>query len=180
MIKHSEECWYAFVTKPRHEKKAKQYLHGAGFEVFLPLQCGLNQWKDRKRWVEKPLFPGYIFCRIAFVNRFDVLQQPSMVRVVAINNQPMPVRDDEIQAIKHFLSTDLELKVYEGLLPGDHVRIASGVLMGYEGRILQERGERYFVIYIESICKSVSIRANDVKLEKIDSSETVTENDADL
>ncbi len=167
MVSQREPLWYAFVTKPRHEKKAKMYLDGAGVTSYLPLRKTLNQWSDRKKWVEAPLFPSYIFCRIPFVDRFDVLQQPGMVRIVGFNNEPMPVREREIEALKMLLATDIDIRVRDGFSPGEDVRIGSGLLMGYEGKVLQERGERYFVIYITSIGKSVLINARNVKLERL-------------
>ncbi|RPI00947.1 MAG: UpxY family transcription antiterminator, partial [Calditrichaeota bacterium] len=137
MISQRDKLWYAFVTKPRHEKKAKSYLEGAGIDHYLPLQKSLNQWKDRKRWVEAPLFPSYIFCQIPFVDRFTVLQLPSIVRIVGFNNEPMPVAASEIDTIHDILSTNLELRVRTGLIKGDLVRIVSGLLMGYEGQIAE-------------------------------------------
>ena len=166
-ISQHEPLWYAFVTKPRHEKKAKMYLDGAGVTTFLPLRKTLNQWSDRKKWVEQPLFSSYIFCRIPFAKRFDVLQQPGMVRVVGFNNEPMPVRECEINAIKMLLAADIDIQVRPEFTSGDKVRISSGLLMGYEGTIIQDRGEKYFAIHITSIGKSVLIDSRHVKIERL-------------
>ena len=143
------------------------YLDGAGVTSYLPLFKSLNQWADRKKWVEQPLFPSYIFCHIPFANRFDALKQPGMVRIVGFNNEPMPVLDQEIEAVKLLLTTDFDFAVRDGFVPGDDVRIASGLLMGYEGKVLQERGEKYFVIHIATIGKSVLIDSRHVKIERI-------------
>jgi transcription antitermination factor NusG len=168
LISQREILWYAFVTRPRHEKKVQAYLQSAGVPNYLPLRKTLNQWKDRRRWVEAPLFPGYIFCRIPFVDRFIVLQAPGMVRVVGFGNNPMPVLDREIESIQGLLSTGLKLEVRTGLIAGDFVRITSGILFGYEGRIVQERGCSYFVIHISSIGKSILIDSRTVEMKKID------------
>ena len=53
--------WYLLYTKPRAEKKVALELGLKGYELFLPLQRTLKQWSDRKKWVEEPLFKGYIF-----------------------------------------------------------------------------------------------------------------------
>jgi len=167
MISQRDAQWYAFVTKPRHEKKAKKYLDGAGVNNFLPLRKTLNQWKDRKRWVEAPLIPSYIFCHIPYVMRYDVLTVPSVVRVVGFRNDPTPVQDKEIDAIKLLLNNDVEISVQNGLVPGDHVKITSGILNGYEGEITEIRGSKYFVIHIISIGKSILVDARHMKIEKI-------------
>ncbi len=167
MVSARDTRWYAFVTRPRHEKKTKDYLDGVGVTSYLPLRKTLNQWKDRKKWVEAPVFPSYIFCHIPYVNRFDVLQAPSVVRIVGFNNQPMPVQDRELEAIQLLLSTDLQFDVRPGLITGDHVRISSGLLMGYEGQIVQERGDRLFVIHFTTLGKSIVLDASQIRLEKI-------------
>ena len=167
MVSSRDPYWYAFVTKPRHEKKAKSWLDGSGVTSYLPLRKTLNQWKDRKKWVESPVLPSYIFCHIPYSRRLDVLQAPSIVRVIGFNGEPTPVRDREIEALKLLLSTDLEFDVRPGLIAGDHVQITSGLLMGYEGQIVQERGEKLFVLHIASLGKSLVLDATHIKLEKI-------------
>lgn len=154
-----EPLWYAFVTKPRHEKKVQQYLDLAGIESFLPIRRTLNQWKDRKRWVEAPLFSCYIFSRIAYVNRYDVLQVPSVARLVTFNNEPTPVSTQEIEAIRRILTAPQSVQVMDGMIPGTRVRITSGALAGLEGVLGEHRGSKWFMIYIEAIGKSILVDA---------------------
>ncbi len=161
-----ERLWYAFVTRPRHEKKVKTILDQRGIINFLPLQRTLNQWKDRKRWVETPLFSCYIFAQVAFKDRYDVLTADSVARIVGFGNKPCPVRDDEIKDLKRVVETPNHLEVHNGLLAGDHVRIRSGPLMGMEGRLVDFRSKKYFVIYITAIGKSVLVDAFGTFVEK--------------
>ena len=153
--------WYAFVTRPRHEKKVQRYLDQAGIENFLPLHRTLNQWKDRRRWVESPLFSCYIFSRIPYVRRYDVLQTPSVARLVTFNNEPAPVRDEEIEAIRRVLAGPQKVQVLDGIVEGSRVRIVSGPLADLEGVLIQHRGANYFVIHIEAIGKSVLVDASE-------------------
>jgi transcription antitermination factor NusG len=157
MNQQKEPLWYAFVTKPRHEKKVKQYLDLAGIESFLPTRRTLNQWKDRKRWVEAPLFSCYIFSRIPYVSRYDVLQVPSVARMVTFNNEPTPVSDQEIDTIRRILATPQSVQVLDGMIPGSRVRINSGALAGMEGVLGEHRGNKWFMIYIEVIGKSILV-----------------------
>ncbi len=159
--------WYAFVTKPRHEKKVKIYLDALGITNFLPLRKSLHQWKDRRRWVEMPLFSCYIFCQIPYVNRYDVLKVPSVVRIVSFNQQPTPVKQSEIEAIQRLLQHNQDIFVEEGLAPGDQVRITSGPLIGMEGMLFEKRGNKWFVVYISAIGKSIFVNIQENMLEKI-------------
>ncbi|MDZ7724284.1 MAG: UpxY family transcription antiterminator [candidate division KSB1 bacterium] len=166
MIPQRQEMWYAFVTRPRHEKKVKLELDEAGIENFLPLRKTLNQWKDRKRWVEAPLFSSYIFCHIPFVYRYEVIKVPSVARIISFKDKPTPVRDEEIYAIKMLLEQNVDVQVQNGLDIGEHVRIGSGLLMGYEGQVVEARGVYYFAIQIECIGKTVLVDIRNVKIER--------------
>ncbi len=159
--------WYAFVTRPRHEKKVKSYLDGAGITSFLPVRKSLNQWRDRKKWVEAPLFSCYIFSYIPYVHRYDVLKVPSVVRIVGFNNKPTPVRAAEIEAIKTSLTANKEVDVIDGFLPGDRVRILTGVLAGQEGQLVDYRSSKWFEIHISAICKSILIDIRENKIAKL-------------
>ncbi|MBN1996280.1 UpxY family transcription antiterminator [candidate division KSB1 bacterium] len=161
--------WYAFVTRPRHEKKVKQYLDMAGIDNYLPLKKTLSQWKDRKKWVELPIFSCYIFSHIEYVRRYDVLKAPSVVRIVGFEAKPTPVKDDEISGIKNILESKHDLAVVDGFLAGDRVRLRNGPLAGMEGLFVEYRNRKWFVIYITALSKSVLVDIESNYVEKIPS-----------
>jgi transcriptional antiterminator RfaH len=159
--------WFAFSTRIKHEKKVNAKIQSAGIESYLPLQKTQNTWKDRKKWIESPLFPSYIFTKIVFNRRYEVLSIPSVIDIVGFNNQPSPVRPDEIEAIKTLLDIQSQYNVISGLSTGNRVRICSGPLEGFEARVTQVRGNEKLVINISAIGKSIVINATDYKIEKI-------------
>ena len=55
---HQPPRWYALYTRPRHEKAVAEQLTRHQIEAFLPLREVLSRWKDRKKLVQLPLFPG--------------------------------------------------------------------------------------------------------------------------
>ena len=58
---YQSENWYAVYTKSRHEKVVETVLKSRGVKTFLPLREILSQWKDRKKLINIPLFPGRTF-----------------------------------------------------------------------------------------------------------------------
>jgi Transcription termination factor nusG len=56
-------CLHALSAKPRHEKAVAHNLEIQKLESLLPLSFTWRIWSDRKKEVEMPLFPGYVFCR---------------------------------------------------------------------------------------------------------------------
>ena len=97
--------WYALRTKSRHEKLVRDRLAGQGLEPLLPTVRRLNQWKDRKKEVETPLFSGYCFVRFSWPERAPVLKVSGVVNVVGGGNSPEPIPDEEIVALKTLMSS---------------------------------------------------------------------------
>ena len=89
------ESWYAIRTRSRHEKVVRDQLAGRGIEPLLPLCISISQWKDRKKTIQLPLFPGYCFAKFALADRMPVLQAPGVIEIVgqAQCPEPVPPRD---------------------------------------------------------------------------------------
>ena len=60
-----ESRWFAAYTSPRHEKHVSQQMERRGIQNFLPLYTSIRRWKDRRKELELPIFPGYLFVRMA-------------------------------------------------------------------------------------------------------------------
>ena len=56
--------WFAIHVRSRHEFKVSDRLTNNGIETFLPVVERMSKWKDRKKLVDFPLFPSYLFVRI--------------------------------------------------------------------------------------------------------------------
>ena len=53
-------AWYAIWTRSRHEQVVREQLEKKGFEAFLPTIARWSRWKDRKKKIDWPLFPGLL------------------------------------------------------------------------------------------------------------------------
>src|ERR1043166_10057148 len=80
--------WYAIYTCANHEKRVAAELEARAVENFLPLYHSLRRWKDRRVILNTPLFPGYVFVRLAMQDRVRVVQVPSVVRLVGFGGVP--------------------------------------------------------------------------------------------
>ncbi len=87
--------WYALYTCANHEKQVAAQLDVRAVEHFLPLYSSVRRWKDRRVTLELPLFPGYVFTRLALRDRLRVLEIPSVVRLVGFSGQPGPAREGQ-------------------------------------------------------------------------------------
>src|SRR5579864_9839500 len=77
--------WFVLRTHPRHEKCVAERARGRQVESFLPLYRSVRYWKDRRKELELPLFPGYVFVHMALRDRLQVLQLPGVVHFVSFH-----------------------------------------------------------------------------------------------
>lgn len=159
--------WYAVYTLPRWEKKVAHKLEEQGFEVFCPLNRVRRQWSDRKKTVHEPLFKGYVFVRVEEKTKWTVKNFQGVINYVYWNGRPGIIRDEEIETIKRFLNhfTDVQVENYK-LGVDTKVKVRAGLLMNYEGTIIEVAGNKAFV-KIESMGIQLSAVFDKKNLEPI-------------
>ena len=164
-----EHFWFAIQTRSRQERKVAIQLGEKQVTALLPLLKEVHRWSDRRKTVEQPLFPGYVFVRIPKENevRISVLRTSGVVRFVGIQGDAIPIPDKEIEDIQTLLSTDIPLGVFPFLRVGQKVRIRGGYLDGVEGVLVGKNADRSVVVSIELIQRSVAIRVTGFDLETI-------------
>ncbi|MGH7909100.1 MAG: UpxY family transcription antiterminator, partial [Thermodesulfobacteriota bacterium] len=126
-----DKQWYAIYTRSRHEKFVYELLNDKGIETFLPLRVFLSQWKDRKKKIESPLFPGYLFTRINILDDFTkVITSKGVVKILGTNGTPIPIPINEIDSVKTLLKSGLRYDPYPYLKSGMKVQVIRGPLQG--------------------------------------------------
>jgi transcriptional antiterminator NusG len=159
--------WYALYTRSRFEKKMLTELTDRNVEVFLPMREVLSRWKDRKKKVWLPLFPGYLFVNHVNTpeNRFRILNLPGAVRFIGFEGHADPVPDDQILAIRRFLESSLSIDPYPYIQVGTRVEVIAGPLKGVRGMLIEKRGKFRFVLQVDLIRQAVSVEidASDVQ-----------------
>lgn len=152
-----DPCWYAIRTRSRHEKKVAQQLAGRGVEPFLPLVKRWSRWKDRRRWVEFPLFPGYCFGRFALEARGLVLRAVGVVGVVGRHGVAEPVPEEEIEAVRRVVLGPLPYDPCPELTPGRPVEVVRGPLMGVRGLLVRKDAKARLVVLVNAIRQGASL-----------------------
>lgn len=156
--------WFALRTAPRHEKRVHERLCGQGVESFLPLCERLSQWKDRRKRIAVPLFPGYCFARFARAERLTVVKTLGVAGIVGPGGAPEPVDEREIASLKRLVESRLPYAPCLGLRPGMAVEVIRGPLTGVRG-VLIRTGERYRLVISVNVIRqgaAVEIDAADV------------------
>lgn len=167
MVEHhgNGASWYAIRTRSRHEKVVNQQLVSRGVEAFLPLADRRRRWKDRWKMVSFPLFPGYCFARFSYQDRLAVLTAVGVVQILGNNGHAIPVPDQEIEAVRHLVTSTLPFDPHPYLQEGMDVEVVRGALAGVRGVLLRKGTRARLVVAIHLIqqAASVELDAADVR-----------------
>ena len=118
--------WFALYTKSRNEKRVAENLAALGIEAYCPLVTTIKQWSDRKKKVESPLIPSYVFVKIEEANRKDVFQVAGVVHYVFWLGKPAIIISQEIEALKTQLATPVVKVDIETWTPNAQIQINEG------------------------------------------------------
>jgi transcription antitermination factor NusG len=168
MKQAEEKAWYAVYTTPRAEKKVCDRLQARGIVVYLPLQRKLRQWSDRKKWVEVPLLPSYLFVNVADQQQIAVLKEQGVIKFVCQDGRPAQVREADIDWLRRLLKTGVEIELTsETLQPGDIVEVQNGFLAGFRGELVEYKGEKRVVLQLHYVGQSMLITIPSTQLQKV-------------
>ena len=153
-------AWYAVWTRSRHEQVVRQQLERKGVEVFLPTITRWSRWKDRKKQVDWPLFPGYCFARFEARERLPILKCDGVVNIVSFDGEPAPVPEIEIDGIKRLVTSDLQYDPCPLVREGTVVEVTHGPLKGIVGRLVRKGAHARLVLAVDLIGQAVSVEVD--------------------
>jgi transcription antitermination factor NusG len=162
---HCEPQWYAAYTSANHEKRVAEQLGVREVEHFLPTYSSVRRWKDRRVTLQLPLFPGYVFVRMALRNRLQVLQVPGLARLVGFGSTPAPLPQRDIDVLRAGLTTGVRAEPHPHLNVGRRVRVKEGPLAGLEGILLRWKANWRVVLSIDLIQRAVAVDVDASALE---------------
>jgi len=153
--------WYALRTRSRAEKVVREQVTQRGVESFLPLSMRVSQWKDRRKRVEWPLFPGYCFARLCHDQRLLVLQTPGVIEIIgSAFDRPEPIPDTEITALQRVISSHYVYDTHPHLDKGTIVEVIRGPLMGLQGKLLTRPAGCRLVLSVNLIGQGAAVHIN--------------------
>jgi transcriptional antiterminator NusG len=140
-------------------------LERKGLDAFLPTIPKWSRWKDRKKKIDWPLFPGYCFARFDPVNRLAVLKCAGVVSIVSFNGEIAPIPDVQIDGIRTLVESDLQYDPCPLIQEGMMVEVAHGPLKGVVGRLQRKGAHARLILSVDLIGQAVSVEvdAADVK-----------------
>jgi transcription antitermination factor NusG len=159
--------WFAVRTCANHEKRVSERFDARCLEHFLPTYTRISRWKDRRVKLESPLFPSYLFVRIAAVDRLRVVEVAGVAGLVSFNGQPYPLANEEIENLRLGIENALRFEPYPYLRTGCRVRIKHGPLRGFEGILKRKKNVYRVVLSLHLIAQSAAVEVDAGDVERI-------------
>jgi len=162
-----EPRWYAAYTCAKHEKRVAVQFSQRSLEHFFPQYESMRRWKDRRVKLQLPLFPGYVFVRLALRDRLRVLETPSVVRLVGFNGHPAALPDKEMEALRACGAAQLVAEPCAYLTTGRRVRIKCGPLADLEGVLVRWKNTLRVVLSLDLIASSAAVDVDAANVESV-------------
>jgi transcription antitermination factor NusG len=165
-VQHARN-WFVLYTRPKFEKKISREIDRLNYENYLPLRMTFRKWSDRVKRIEEPLFPNYLFVRMAANEKHDILSTEGAVRLVSIEGKPVHVKESEIAKIRKLESAGKDIILERSGCAGEKVRVVRGILAGYEGELLRDARTPRLLIKLDVLNQGVSVQISATDIELI-------------
>lgn len=165
----STAAWYVLQSKSHKENQVYSYLRSQGHEVFYPTLTTRSAKRPGTR--VRPYFPRYMFVHadLEEVGISCLKWLPGAIGIVQFDGVAASVPESFIYHLKRRLD-EIEAAgglTFDGLKPGDPIRITAGPFAGYEA-IFDSRlsGEERVLVLFEMLGRLVRVQLSASAIEK--------------
>lgn len=160
--------WRLLHTRSRQEKALAEVLNNAGIGHYLPLVRLVRYYGHRRRVVEAPLFPGYVFVNGEREEAFFAVSTRRVASIIEVSDQEELERD--LSQIRRALRGEDEtvVEAFSYLREGRPVRVARGPFAGLEGVVDEQLGEDRIVLAVRALGQATSLEIDASLLEALD------------
>lgn len=152
---NGERAWFALYTRSRCEFKAAEQINSLGIKLYLPTVTRIRQWSDRKKKITEPVLRGYILIYATEKERSASLEFYYVTRCIFDHGKPAKIPAWQIENLAKMLKEDRDFFVYEGIVPGVHVKIKEGPFAGVIGTVQETENGKTFAVSIHLLNRSV-------------------------
>ncbi len=154
-LSNEEKAWFALYTRSRCEFKAAEQINSLGIHLYMPTVTRIRQWSDRKKKITEPVLRGYIFIYATEKERSASLEFYYVTRCIFDQGKPAKIPAWQIENLANMLKENRDFFVYEGIVPGVHVRIKDGPFAGVIGTVQEMENGKTFAVSIHLLNRSV-------------------------
>lgn len=152
-----QKGWYLIYTKPRHEKKLHGYLEGKSIASFLPLKKEVRVRHNRKKVIDDPLFPSYVFVYLNDIGEYYTgADAAGSLYYVRDGKEAVRVSETIIRNIRIVAdhADDIEVSNIR-FRPGQGTIIRGGPLMGLACEIVEANNRQKLLVRVDLLQRSL-------------------------
>jgi len=144
-------------TRPRHEKTVSRRLSELNIKGYLPVTKTLRTWCDRKRFIEAPLFPSYVFVYLESMLHYNSgLDIEGVLHYVRFGKEVVRVSESIISNIQLIAEHGKDVEVSsEYFQPGQQLFIQRGPLTGLSCEIVRINGGQKILIRVNLLQRNL-------------------------
>jgi len=149
--------WYLIYTKPRHEKKVHARLSEIKINSFLPTRKALRSWHDRKKYVDEPLFPSYVFIYLdSMQNYYGGLDTDGFLYYVKSGKEIARINEAVVNNIRLAANQASEIEVSDDRFqPGRKLVINNGALTGLSCEVVQYNSKHKLLVRVDLLQRNI-------------------------
>ncbi|HJU44088.1 MAG TPA: transcription termination/antitermination NusG family protein [Vicinamibacterales bacterium] len=156
-----QQSWYALWTHSHCEQLVYDQLAQKGFCAVLPTVDVWSRRRGKKRLIQSPMFPGYLFLRTV-IDKHTYIEVAKVRGLVCMLGERWDrltaIPDEEMEAIERVSMTRQPVLPYPYLKEGERARIVGGPLAGVEGILVENRAEQgLLVLSLHLLQRSIAV-----------------------
>jgi transcription antitermination factor NusG len=160
----ADSPWHVLWTHSHCEQMVCDQLGARGFHPFLPQIEVWSVRAGRRRLINAPMFPGYLFLNDALDKggHIEVRKARGLARILGDGWDRLAlVPEAEIAAIRQVAGSRVPVFGHPYLREGRRVRIISGPLADVEGILVRVRPEKgLLVLSVHMLQRSVAVEVD--------------------
>lgn len=180
-----ERSWFFIHCYSGYEKKVehalRQRIETMGmqdqiYDVLIPTEDEIEVKDGKRRTVEKRVFPGYVMVQMRWNNDeeeldkdawYTVRNTPGVVGFVGGENQPTPLRPEEVKRIMDRMdSEDKVVKVDYRI--GERVRIVGGPFNDFPGTVASiDTGREKVRVMVDFFGRETAVMLSFMEVERM-------------
>lgn len=180
-----ERSWFFIHCYSGYEKKVehalRQRIETMGmqdqiYDVLIPTEDEIEVKDGKRRTVEKRVFPGYVMVQMRWNNDeeeldkdawYTVRNTPGVVGFVGGENQPTPLRPEEVKRIMDRMdSEDKVVKVDYRI--GERIRIVGGPFNDFPGTVASiDTGREKVRVMVDFFGRETAVMLSFMEVERM-------------
>jgi transcriptional antiterminator RfaH len=162
------KSWYLIYCKPQQERIARDNLKRQGYVVYLPFAPVKRRKKGRTVRIVDPIFPRYLFIYLS--DQTDdwgpIRSTIGVSSLVRFGQVPAKIPDSLIEGLRMREDSDGIQEIPEReFRPGDTVRIAEGIMEGYEGIFQCQKSNKRVMLLLKIAENTAKIEIESNQIE---------------